>query len=209
MNPYAKLPRNFYLETDVIKIAKSLLGKVLCTQFDGKLTKARITETEAYCGRTDDTCHAYPDRRTPRTETMYAQGGTAYVYVCYGIHYLVNIVTNQKDIADVVLIRGVEPIEGQRFMLERRKLSKISSTLCASPATLSIALGITKNHDGIDLLGDQIWLENANEISPEKIQIGTRVGMNPNRKSAYLPWRFSIKNNKWVSKGKGLVKSNL
>jgi len=209
MNLHTKLPRNFYLETDATKAAKKLLGKILCTQFDGKLTKAHITEAEAYCGLTDDTCHAYPNRRTPRTETMYAQGGTAYVYVCYGVHYLFNVVTNQKDVADVVLIRGVEPIEGQSFMLERRKLNKVSPALCASPATLSTALGITKNHDGIDLLGNQIWLEDAEEIPPENIQIGTRVGMNPARKSAYLPWRFSIKNNRWVSKGKGLVKSDL
>src|SRR5688572_7863163 len=102
-----KLKRDFYTREDVVLVAKELLGKVLCTKWNGKTTSGIITETEAYEGITDRASHAYRGRRTERTEIMYSEGGTAYVYLCYGMHHLFNVVTNKKDIPHAVLIRAV------------------------------------------------------------------------------------------------------
>src|ERR1017187_7820728 len=126
-----KLKREFYLREDVVQIAKELLGKVLFTNIGGKITAGIITETEAYAGITDKASHAYNNRRTPRTETMYAEGGVAYVYLCYGIHHLFNVVTAQKDTPHAVLIRAIKPIEGIPAILKRRNKTKIDKTIAA------------------------------------------------------------------------------
>ena len=121
----SKLQADFYQREDVLLISRELLGKVLCTNFYGKLTSGIIVETEAYAGVTDKASHAYGGRRTKRTETMYASGGTAYVYLCYGIHHLFNIVTNKENIPHAVLIRSIQPRDGIEIMLQRRNKKKV------------------------------------------------------------------------------------
>jgi len=194
---YVKIPKSFYQREDVVKIARELLGKYLFTKIDGVLTGGRIVETEAYNGRTDKASHAF-QKRTKRTETMYQSGGIAYVYLCYGIHHLFNIVTNQTGLADAVLVRAVEPIVGMDTMFERYggQKTKVSD----GPGKLSKALGITTHQNGTDLSGDMIYLAtHINEKRP-KIASDTRIGVGYAEEDALLPWRFYITENQWVSK---------
>lgn len=195
---YEKLPRSFYQRADVVEIAKDLLGKVLVTTIDGVLTTGRIVETEAYSGRGDKACHAN-GRRTPRTEIMYGDGGYAYVYLCYGIHHLFNVVTNTKDIADAVLVRAIEPIEGLKTMQERRNHTKYK--LASGPGTLTEALGIRKKMTGTDLTEDAIWIGEIKHPEPIDILSDTRIGVEYAEEDALRPWRFLIAGNKYVSKG--------
>lgn len=196
-----KLPESFYQRENVVQIAKELLGKTLHTQIDGFYTSARITEVEAYSGRNDKACHANNGVRTPRTEIMYARGGHAYVYLCYGIHHLFNVVTNTSGKADAVLLRAVEPLEGLDIMLERRKKAKINRTLTSGPGTLTQALGIkTKQHYGKWLLDDEIWIEDARPLTNKEIVTSTRIGVDYAEEDALKPWRFYIKDNQWISK---------
>ena len=198
------LPESFYIRKDVIKIARELLGKVLVTKFDGIRTSGIIVETEAYAGTSDKASHAHGGRRTTRTEVMYMQGGTAYVYLCYGIHHLFNVVTNVHGIPHAVLIRAIEPLEGINTMLERRGKDKLTPALTAGPGALSEALGIDTLHTGISLLGSDIFIEKGVKIEDKDIIAATRVGVAYAKEDALLPYRFYIKDNKFVSKGKGL-----
>jgi DNA-3-methyladenine glycosylase len=197
-----KLPRDFYTRNDVVQIARELLGKKLCTHINGRLTSGMIVETEAYRGWGDKACHASENRKTPRTEIFYREGGVAYVYLCYGIHHLFNIITNEKDKADAVLIRAVQPLDGIDHMLQRRNFSALKFNLTAGPGALSQALGITTRHYGTDLLGNVIWLEEYEHVAGSDIICRPRVGVSYAGADALLPWRFSIKNNEWVSKAK-------
>ena len=199
------LPESFYTRKDVVKIAKELLGKVLVTKFDGITTSGIIVETEAYAGAGDKASHASGGRRTARTEIMYANGGTAYVYLCYGIHHLFNVVTNVKDTPHAILIRGIEPLEGIDEMLNRRGKEQLSPSLTAGPGALSVALGIHTWHSGYSLSGPEIQIEDRGiKVSARNIAAGTRVGVAYAQEDALLPYRFSIRGNKYVSKGKGL-----
>lgn len=200
----AKLSNAFYERADVVKIAQELLGKLLVTEIGGLRTSGRIVETEAYAGITDRASHAWNDRRTRRTETIYSHGGVAYVYLCYGIHHLFNVVTNQREVPHAVLVRGLEPVEGIDTMLWRCGKQKLDTTLTAGPGSLSRALGITTALTGESLSGDVLWIEDAPRIPKTQIVAGTRVGVAYALDDAYLPYRFSVKGNKWVSKGKGL-----
>lgn len=196
-----KLARDFYLEQDVVKISRDLIGKVLCTKFNGKITSGIITETEAYAGITDRASHAFGGRRTKRTEVMYAEGGTVYVYLCYGMHHLFNIVTNKKDIPHAVLIRAVKPLDGISLMLNRRNLSGKSSLkknpgkISNGPGTVSQALGISTDNTGEKLSRDKIWLEDHNiKINEKEIISGPRIGVEYAKEDALLPYRFFIAN---------------
>jgi len=199
-----KLTKDFYIRDDVVQISRDLLGKVLCTRLNpdimsghgGKITAGKIIETEAYAGAEDKASHAYGNRRTKRTQIMFRQGGVAYVYLCYGIHSLFNVVTNVEDIPDAILIRAIEPLEGIDIMRRRRNLSNI---LTAGPGTLSKALGIKYTHTGTDLCEDKIWIEDrgiAIAIAQKDIITGTRIGVNYAGKDALLPWRFRVKGKK-------------
>lgn len=194
---YEKLPRSFYQNSDVVQLAKDLLGKVLVTNIDGIISAGRIVETEAYCGRGDKACHAN-EKRTPRTEIMYGDGGHAYVYLCYGIHHLFNVVTNIEGQADAVLIRALEPVQGEGVMQERRNYTK--AKLASGPGTLSQAMGIKVNMTGVDLCGDQIWIMKHNEEKKIKILADKRIGVEYAEEDALKPWRFVIAGNKFVSK---------
>ncbi len=200
-----KLPDSFYTRKDVVKIARELLGKVLVTAFEGVYTAGMITETEAYAGVTDKASHAYGGRRTGRTEIMYKAGGAAYVYLCYGIHHLFNVVTNLEDTPHAILIRAVEPLDGIEAMLLRRGKEKLQPSLTAGPGALSMALGITTRHTGILLQGPELYIEDRGiKVTPKEIVAATRVGVAYAMDDALRPYRFYIRGNKWVSKGKGL-----
>lgn len=188
-----KLPEEFYLQKDVVALAKRLLGKMLVTRLDGKLTAGLINETEAYAGESDRASHAFGGRRTARTEVMYAKGGTAYVYLCYGIHSLFNVVTNVNGIPHAVLIRSIIPIQGIDVMEQRRGLSFERKGFSSGPGSLSKALGIHHSLTGISLLGDEIWLEeNGLLIESSKIKNGPRIGVDYAGMDAFLPYRFWI-----------------
>ena len=197
-----KISKKYYLNEDVIKIAKDLLGKCLITSIHNKITAGIIVETEAYHSK-ERACHAYNNRRTPRTEVMFYSGGIAYVYQCYGIHYLFNIVTNVEDKAEAVLIRAIQPIEGIDTMLKRRNAKEISYSLTSGPGSLTQALGITKEHNKTDLTGNTIWLEDPGiTYSSKEIIVSSRVGVNYAEEDANLPWRFRVKDSPWCSKAK-------
>jgi DNA-3-methyladenine glycosylase len=188
-----KLQREFYLREDVVAIAKELLGKYLMTDKSGTVTGGIITETEAYAGVVDKASHAYNNRRTKRTEVMFGKGGTAYVYLCYGIHHLFNVVTGPLESAHAVLIRAVKPIEGIDEMLRRRKAEKLSPNISSGPGTVSQALGIKVSDTGEDLTGNKIWIEDRGlKITEEQISAGPRVGIDYAQEDASLPYRFRI-----------------
>ena len=195
-----KLPVEFYKRKDVVLIARELIGKIIVTNFDGITTSGRIVETEAYIGLTDKASHSFGRRRTARNDHMYAAAGTAYVYICYGMHHLFNVVTNKKDIPDAVLIRAVEPLTGVDIMLQRTGRQKIDNTLTKGPGNAARALGISKNNSGLNLLQQEIFIAADNFIIKKK-QIGTsrRIGVESAGEAALLPYRFYVKGNPFVS----------
>ncbi|MEX2602356.1 MAG: DNA-3-methyladenine glycosylase [Balneolaceae bacterium] len=193
MKPGEKLPRSFYEAPNVVDISRKLIGKILCTRIGGVMTSGVITETEAYCGRDDKACHANDGLRTPRTEVMYEEPGHAYVYLCYGIHHLFNVVTNRKGLADAVLIRAVRPLDGTAQILKRRQHETLTRTVSDGPGKLTQALGIRTAHTGTDLLGERIWIEDRGlECSDNRIQTGPRIGVEYAGEDAKRPWRFYI-----------------
>ncbi len=199
-----KLPEDFYLRKDVVKIARELLGKILVTNFDNILTAARIVETEAYNGAVDKASHAFGNRRTNRTEVMFGEGGFAYVYLCYGIHHLFNVVTNVKDTPHAVLIRAVEPIMGVEDMLIRTGKKILDNTLTRGPGNVSKALGIHTRHTGLHLLDDEIFIaDDGFKIKPSQILATPRIGVDYAGADALLPYRFIVKGNPYVSGKKG------
>ena len=200
-----KLPPTFYNRENVVQISKDLLGKYLITNFNDQITVGKIVETEAYRAPDDKACHAYNNRRTKRTETMFAEGGTIYVYLIYGMHHLFNVVTAQKETAHAVLIRAIEPIENTNLMMERRGFSTLKTNLTAGPGTLTKALGISIQHNGLSLVNktDPIWIEDRGEqISEENIIASPRVGVDYAEECALWNWRFRVKDSKWTSKAK-------
>jgi len=195
-----KLPFSFYQRNNVLEIAKELLGKLLVTKFDDITTSARIVEVEAYAGIHDKASHAVGGRRTARNEIMYAQGGFAYVYLCYGIHHLFNVVTNEKNIPHAILIRGAEPLKGINKMLERIGKEKLDKTLTRGPGNVSKALGIHTTHSGMSLLSKEIFIADDGFIySKKEIASSPRIGVDYAGDHALLPYRFYIKGNPFVS----------
>jgi DNA-3-methyladenine glycosylase len=184
------LDREFYLREDVLQVASDLLGKVLVTSFDGLHTAGIISETEAYRGVHDRASHAFGGRRTARNEPMYARGGTIYVYLCYGLHHLFNVVTHAEGIPHAVLVRAIIPYEGMDIMAARRAPAKPTT---GGPGTLSQALGIHVRHSGGDLLNGPIKIEEAGIDPPrEAILAGPRIGVDFAGGDALLPYRFRI-----------------
>lgn len=192
-----KLPQSFYQRSNVVQVAKDLIGKRLITNVNDMLTSGIIVETEAYSYK-ERGCHAYKGP-TERNKVMFEKGGISYVYLCYGMHHLFNVVTNQSGKADAVLIRALEPVLGMDLMMERMKVNSIKR-ITSGPGKLTKALGITKRWNGVDLLGDQVWIEEGEKVSSSKIKADARIGIDYAGEDALLPWRFSIKDNKWVSK---------
>ncbi|MCJ8154643.1 DNA-3-methyladenine glycosylase [Chryseobacterium sp. SSA4.19] len=196
-----KLEADYYQNPDVVFLAQDLLGKILFTQKDGQVTAGIIVETEAYFGVTDQASHAFGGRRTARTQPMYEEGGCAYVYLCYGIHHLFNIVTSGKDDPSSILVRAVEPFEGLDIIESRRLMPVSKSTVTSGPASTAKALGIDLTFNGKDMTGDEIWLEDTGiSYTPDEITAVPRIGVSYAREHALLPLRFYVKNNKYVSK---------
>jgi DNA-3-methyladenine glycosylase len=195
-----KVPLSFYSRKDVIQIAKDLLGKIIVTNIKGEIASARIVETEAYIGITDKASHSYNGRRTARNEHMYYGPGTAYVYICYGMHNMFNIVTNKKGVPDAILIRAVEPVEGIDIMLQRTGKKKGDPKITRGPGNVGKALGICKHHSGLFLLEEEIYLADDRFKIPEyQIGISKRIGVESAGADALLPYRFYVKGNKYVS----------
>jgi len=196
-----KLAYSFYQNTDVNDLAVQLLGKMLFTRVDGELTAGVIVETEAYKGIEDKASHAYGGRFTNRTQVIYEEGGLSYVYLCYGIHHLFNVVTAPKGTPHAVLIRGIEPVKGIDIMLRRRNMVILKPNITAGPGALSKAMGIDKGLNAKDLLGDEIWIEDKGIVFPgDQIVSSARVGVDYAEDHALLPWRYYIRGNKFVSK---------
>jgi DNA-3-methyladenine glycosylase len=184
------LKSSYYLNPDVVFLAKDLIGKTLCTRINNVLTCGIITETEAYNGVIDKASHAYGDRRTKRTETMYSKGGASYVYLCYGIHRLFNIVTNANGIPHAVLVRAIYPTVGVEEIVKRRGL-KLSPQLCVGPGKVTQALGIDLIHNNISLTGKEIWIQDDKvKINENDIHTGPRIGVDYAGEDAKLPYRF-------------------
>jgi len=196
-----KLPRSYYSNPDVLFLAQDLLGKVLFTEIDGETTAGIIVETEAYFGVKDKASHAYGGRRTDRTETLYSHGGVSYVYLCYGIHHLFNVVTSVEDEPHAVLVRAVEPLIGKEIMELRRNMPASKPSISAGPGSAAKALGIDRSFNRKKLTENEIWIEDHSIVyQPDEIIAGPRIGVAYAEEDALLPWRFFVKGNKYVSK---------
>lgn len=195
-----KLTIDFYNRKDTPQIAMELLGKIVVTNIEGVFTSGRIVETEAYKGLIDRASHSWSGKRNRRNEPMYAQAATSYVYVCYGIHQMFNVVTNEREIPDAVLIRAVEPLEGVEAMLARTGKKKVDNTLTKGPGNVGKALGIHKGLSGVSLLGNTVYIASDEyHLTGNLVGVSKRIGVNYAGEDALLPYRFYIKGNKYVS----------
>lgn len=194
-----KLPLSFYLRDDVVQITKELLGKVLVTDWEGEKTSGRIVETEAYAGEIDRASHAYRGQ-TKRTSVMYGEGGVAYVYLCYGIHQMFNIVVSKSGTPHAILIRAVAPLEGIDIMLRRTGKKVLDETLTRGPGNVGKALGFHTSQCGLSLLSDELYIaDDGYKLSEEQIGISPRIGVAYAGEDALLPYRFYVKGDKYVS----------
>lgn len=200
VKPLKKIGNAFYHRDNVVEIAKDLIGKVLVTNWDGNYTSGRIVETEAYNGEADKASHAFNGRRTQRTEIMYGPAGSAYVYLCYGIHHLFNIVTNAKNIPHAILIRALEPMEGTDIMLKRTGKPKVDHSLTRGPGNVAKALGLLTIHSGHRLSGNELYVaDDGFRVPPGKILATPRIGVDYAGEDAALPYRFILENNNFIS----------
>ena len=195
-----KLPKEFYLSTNTANIARQLLGKLLVVP-DGRGCRisGMIVEVVAYFGKRDRAAHSYGGRRTARNEVMYGEAGHVYVFFVYGMYHQLNFVTGPADHPHAILIRGIEPVEGIETMRERRG-PMMDTNLTSGPGKLAIAFGITRVHNGEDLTGGRIWLEEFRKITKKEIATGPRIGIDYAGEDAALPLRFWIKENPFVSR---------
>lgn len=199
--PFKHLPPEFYNRTDVVQVARELLGKVLYTSFSNEITAGIIIETEAYAGVIDKASHAYNNRRTARTEIMYREGGCAYVYLCYGIHPLFNIVTSVQDDPQAVLIRGIEPLHGIDIMKIRKGKSILIPKDGIGPGNVTKLEGIKVSHSGLSLCDNSnpemgIWLQDEGiQVLDSEVRSGPRIGVDYAGEDAFLPYRFQ-----WIKK---------
>ena len=195
-----KLTDTFYQRRNVVKIARDLIGKVLFTNVDGIITGGVIVETEAYSWK-ERGCHAYKAKKTPRNSIMFEKGGYAYVYLCYGMHYLFNIVTNRETVPEAVLIRALEPLQGVEEMQIRRGKIINPYHLTSGPGKLTKALGIDRKLNGKYLADDEVWVEDhGRRIKRDGIEASPRIGIDYAGEDALLPWRFTLKESEWLSK---------
>lgn len=195
-----RLEPHFYERDNVVKIARELIGKYLFTNIQGVITGGRVVETEAYSWK-ERGCHAYGGKMTARNKVMFESGGCAYVYLCYGMHNLFNVVTNKAGLADAVLIRAIEPVEGIDTMKQRRGNIPSPFHLTSGPGKLTKAMGIDRTFNGKFLINTDVWIEDRGEkVSSKGIEASTRIGIDYAGNDAMLPWRFTLKKNPWVSK---------
>ena len=185
-----KMPRSFFKEQDVLAMAHKLLGKLLITEHKEGRTAGRIIEVEAYGGTTDKASHAYGGRRTRRTEIMYKEGGCAYIYLCYGIHHLFNVVSGRAGSADAVLIRALRPVLGIDLMRRRRGLDEVGR-LCGGPGTLTQSLGLDSRSSGCSLEGPIVWLaDDGHRCLRQDVRATARIGIDYAEEDRLRPWRL-------------------
>ncbi len=195
-----KLDKSFYNRNDVVRIARMLLGKIIVTNFGGLHTSCRIVETEAYAGEIDRASHAYGGRRTARTSIMYGEPGTAYVYLCYGIHQMFNVVTGPPGTPHAVLIRAGEPIDGIEFMLARTRKLQLDNSLTRGPGNVAKALGIFTTHTGKSLESEDFYIaDDGFEIKKSSILATPRIGVDYAGAHAELLYRFVVKESVYIS----------
>lgn len=196
-----QLPVEFFERTDVVQIARELLGKMVITEIGGAITGGRIVETEAYVGIIDRASHSFGGKRTAKNEHMYSPAGTSYIYICYGMHQMLNIVTNKKDIPDAILIRAIQPEIGLEIIQRRTGKKPGDHTITKGPGNVGKALGLTKINSGISLLKGEIriYKDDKSEIRPASIGTSKRIGIESAGADSLLPYRFYIKGNKFVS----------
>ena len=187
-----KLPLSFYTQ-DTIQVSREILGKKLVHRLpSGHTLSGYITESEAYLGTEDSSCHTYRGRRTPRNEVMYQKGGCAYVYFTYGMHFCLNVVTSQKEIPEAVLIRGVKPLEGLEILRENRNFTP-DKNLTNGPGKICQAFQIDRSLNGQPLLGNTLYLEEGLPIEEKDIHSSERVGLSGHLDAVFWPLRFFIK----------------
>lgn len=197
------LSAEFYEREDVVAIARDLIGCIMRVRGrDGELAAGRIVETEAYRHFDDRACHANGFRRTRTNGSMFAPGGTGYVYRCYGIHSLLNVVCNRAGIPDAVLIRAVEPLEGIDIMCRRRGLGLgCLNDLTSGPGKLTQALGVDLSYDGESLLCGRIQIfQDGIKLDSNSLRCAARIGVDYAGEDAKLPWRFYLADNRYVSR---------
>lgn len=203
MESWNLISKSFYQNEDPLFLGEQLLGCIIKTQINNQITAARIVELEIYKAPEDKGSHAFDNKRTGRTETMFKEGGIAYVYLCYGIHHMFNIVSGPEEMAHAILIRATEPIDGQALMETRRKIKNPIPALTNGPGKLSNALGIRTSMDGVKLYDPQspisIWSDGQYNDAGNIIK-SPRVGIAYAEECAHWPWRFYLENNSWVSK---------
>lgn len=189
------LPQSFFQSNDVVRIARELIGCSLHSLTDGHYCSGIIIETEAYAGITDKASHAYGGRYTERTKVLYLPAAHMYVYMCYGMHMLFNIVTADENTPHAVLIRALLPLQGIEVMRERRGAKVKDSALCDGPGKLSQALAIGKQHNAKLLSKDSVWIERHSVFPEEAVLAGARIGVDYAEEDALLPYRFSVDKN--------------
>ncbi|MEB0250153.1 DNA-3-methyladenine glycosylase, partial [Mucilaginibacter sp. 5B2] len=194
-----KLPESYYHNPDVVALSRDLIGKYLFTNIDGDLTGGYIVETEAYAGVNDKAAHSYGGRLTPRTQTMYMQGGVSYVYLCYGIHEMFNVVVSEEGHPHAILIRAIQPTDGLDVMMLRRNMENVKPNITKGPGSVAKALGISRKINAVSLQSDVIWIEDRGlTISDEEVAAGPRIGVGYAGNDALLPYRFYVKGNIYV-----------
>jgi DNA-3-methyladenine glycosylase len=196
-----KLPVEFYTHNNVLGIARNLLGKYLFTCINGVISGGYIVELEAYNGIIDKASHAYGNRKTNRTKTMYMQGGVAYVYLCYGIHEMFNVVTSVEGEPHAVLIRAIVPTNGIDAMMARRNLSVFKPAITSGPGSVAKALGISRLMNANSLSGDVVWIEDRGlSFTDEEVVAAPRIGVDYAKEDALLRYRFYVKDSPFAKK---------
>ena len=194
-----KLPHDFY-HGDTVAIARALLGSVLWRKRGRELLAARIVECEAYLGANDAASHARRGLRSARNESMYLEGGHAYVYFTYGMHWCMNVVTQEADTAEAVLLRAAQPLRGIESMRKRRIKAKRDVDLMNGPGKLCQALDIDRALDGESLDGNKLWLTGRDiDVNDDDIAVSPRIGVDNSGDAAAWPLRFFLRGNPYVS----------
>jgi DNA-3-methyladenine glycosylase len=194
-----KITKDFY-QRNALEVAKDLLGLVLVHKTDQGITKGKIVEVEAYMGTIDAASHAYKTK-SQRTNIQYEEGGYAYIFLIYGMYYCMNIVANEANVPEAVLLRALEPVAGIELMKERRKTDKLMN-LCSGPGKLCDAMGIDKNNYGMNLFEDVLYLERPDTLEEIEIEASKRINIDYAGEAKDYLWRFTIKDNKFISKVK-------
>lgn len=196
----AKLPREFYTETDTLTLAQALLGKELVVpSANGSRVSGYIVETEAYLGPLDRAAHSFGGRRTARNEVMYGMAGVVYVFFIYGMYYQFNVVAGEIGTPHAILIRALEPHTGVELMHERRPKQPLRN-LTSGPGKLCLAMSLDRSYNGADLLGERVWLETGRTVTPSEIASGPRIGIDYAGEYVSKPWRFWVRGNPFVSR---------